>query len=251
MSITDNVIYGSYGDEKVISATKVLSLGTKMVLPDGRIYRYSKAGGTTLAAGKLVQQEDTVDDHDTDRICSAAAVGDTSITLTLGGSTAVTEDQYAEGYLTITDDTGEGHVYKVKSNNSAATVETCEFTLEPGDAVRVAVDAATTTAGLRTNEFSGLLLWEASTIVGPIAGIPPTTVTASNYFWVHRRGAVAAWVDGSHVLGTGVVASSTVDGTLNVYTASSALTWYDSDIIGYTMSVSGSTEYGLVYLTLE
>ena len=70
-----NTVYGSYGDQYTSQTTKIdgLPLGTKMELPDGKIFRHCKAGGTTLSVSKLVQTEDTVDDHDTVRTTSDRA----------------------------------------------------------------------------------------------------------------------------------------------------------------------------------
>ena len=49
-------IYGDYGDEKFTSTTNDIGaiLGTRMILPDGRVFRYAFSDGA-VGAGKGVQ----------------------------------------------------------------------------------------------------------------------------------------------------------------------------------------------------
>src|SRR4030042_2004512 len=102
---------GSFGQEKVVTTTKKVPLGTRMVLEDGRAFRYCKAG-EALGAGTLCQTPLAIADHDMDLpIALAAAVGATSISVTIA-TTAVTADQYMDGYIYINDGAGEGHIYR-------------------------------------------------------------------------------------------------------------------------------------------
>ena len=66
----------------------------------GRAYRYCKVGGTSLVVGNIIQSPAEVPLHQ-QLTAAAAAVGDKSITATLG-NTAATANQYAEGFAMIT-----------------------------------------------------------------------------------------------------------------------------------------------------
>ena len=94
-----NTIYGSDGDQFKTSTTQQLSFGQEMHFKDGRRFRYggALAGGTAIVVGKLYQAAIPVGDHVL-QTASAAAVGDTLVSLVLG-ATAVTVDQYRDGYL--------------------------------------------------------------------------------------------------------------------------------------------------------
>ena len=114
MAFTYGTIWGDYGDEKLTSTTEDLGLilGTRMVLPDGRVYRYAFTNGAA-PAGQGVQSSAALANHDSDlAVASAAAVGAKSVSVTLGG-TAAAKDLYANGYLFVNDVNGEGHVYKI------------------------------------------------------------------------------------------------------------------------------------------
>ena len=119
MALTYGTIFGDYGDEKITSTSEDLGLviGTRMVLPDGRVFRYAFTDGAA-PAGQGVQSSAAVANHDSDlAVASAAAVGDKSVSVTLGG-TAAAEDLYAEGYLFVNDVEGEGHVYKIRQHDA-------------------------------------------------------------------------------------------------------------------------------------
>ena len=252
-----NVIYGDYGDEKAQSSTKIgsLPLGEIMVLPDGREFRHAKSGGTILYAGKLYTQGAAVADHGCgtadNLLCTAAAVNATAIVVTMGGTTTITADQYADGVIVIRDDTGEGQTYKIKSNNSAAVSSTATITLEPTDAVVTAI-GGTATASLRANPFSAVLLRPAgSGVVGIPAGVPAREVTASYYCWLQRKGTCAGLTSGTTiVIGEPVVADTAVAGAFAPVVASTTNVLQNLDIIGHCQVVSPNTEYSNINLEL-
>ncbi len=49
MALTYGTIWGDYGDEKVTGTTKLHPYGTRMVLPDGRVYYYGQTDGAQTA----------------------------------------------------------------------------------------------------------------------------------------------------------------------------------------------------------
>ena len=248
-----NIIFGSYGDERVTQSTKIgdLPLGARMVLPDGRMYAHAKAGGAALVAGKLTMGENTVNAHDTNlELPAAVAVGATTLTVTLA-TTAVTEDQYADGYLIVNDGTPEGQIYKIKGCNSAASTEAATISIEGTDGLVTAFKTATTEIGLRVNEFQGCLLWDHGAVVGIPAGIPPVDVAINYYFWVQRRGVAGYLDEGGGTLGESLVASTGTDGGLETWAGSGAATTWENEPLGWCHTVQGDGEYGAMYLTLD
>ena len=53
MSLTYGSIWGDYGDEKVTGTTQLHPYGTRMVLPDGRVFYYGQTDGA-ITAGKFL-----------------------------------------------------------------------------------------------------------------------------------------------------------------------------------------------------
>lgn len=78
------------------SSIQMHNLGERAVTPDGRSFRYVKAGGTALVPGKLYQAPAEVTNHQNLAPTDAVAIGATSLTVTLG-ATAATANQYAGG----------------------------------------------------------------------------------------------------------------------------------------------------------
>ena len=90
-------------DYHQISSTQQGTLGSRAVTKDGREFRYTLAGATALALGKLAQAPTLVANHQVVAIAAAVAVGATTVTATLG-ATAATADQYVGGYVNITEE---------------------------------------------------------------------------------------------------------------------------------------------------
>ena len=252
-------IYGDFGDEKVTSTSKIggLPLGIRMVLPDGREFAHARASATALVAGSAYQQAAIPADTAMAKalVVNAAAAGATTLSITAGGTTAFTKDQFADGYIAVASSvgTGIGHLYKVKVNNSAATGAAATFTLHPNDAIKVALNASTL-VGVRVNEFNQVLLTTANTVATGIpAGVAPVAVAASSYCWLQRKGA-AAWASAGTVLiaGLPVLASTAVAGQCTVAFATTAgyLAARNIDIWGHCETIAADTGYAIVYLEL-
>lgn len=253
-----NLIYGEYGDEKVSGATKLHKLGTKMELPDGRIFRYARASATAIVTGKLYQgkageantaQINDIAPADTD-------VGAREVVVTIAG-TALVANVFDDGYLVVASSigTGIGHAYKIAENNSCGAGGTTTLTLAGNDEVKVALESGTTTVGLRKNEYDEVLLTTADTVrVNVLAGVSAAAAAASAYCWIQRRGPAAVLTDNTTlIIGTPCTASTTVVGAVG---GNSAATTNVADglgdtAIGMVMSVSDQNEYSLIDLTLE
>ena len=90
---------GRYGFEKITTSDQRQVLGAEMAFPDGRKFRYVANGGTAIGEGLVVASEAPAGNHDEDLVITTSpSVGDTTISITLGG-TAAANDLYAEGYL--------------------------------------------------------------------------------------------------------------------------------------------------------
>ena len=140
MALTYGTIWGDYGDEKVTGTTKLHPYGTRMVLPDSRVYYYGQTDGAQTA-GAICQSAVGVANHDMDLAVNTASASDKSLSVTVGG-TAVTEDQYAEGYVYVNDGTGEGHIYKIRQHDAIDSSGSGTINLMDGDGIATAFVAA-------------------------------------------------------------------------------------------------------------
>jgi len=265
-----NVIYGDYGDEKVAQSTEIgnLPFGQLMVLPDGSKFRHAQAGSAVaLSAGVLVSCSAGLADHGavaaSGLIASSVAtyntVKATAVHVT-SASVAVTKDYYAGGLLNVQDDTGEGHVYRIKSNKSAAVSSDVEITLEPTDRLITAFNPGVTTVGLRRNPYKEMILHNQGTIIAPPMGATPVAVSASFYFWCQRSGPVSLRTGATTVVdGAPVHAASATAGSVTVPPTTADTTTvvaaYNLQIrntpIGHALETVTATEQVLVNLGLE
>ena len=85
-------VHLGYGQEKVETSDQKQKLGTRAVLPDGRVFYYAENSGAAITtAGQLVDGIAAVGAHDGDLATAALAAG--SLTVTTTTSLTVTKDQ--------------------------------------------------------------------------------------------------------------------------------------------------------------
>lgn len=221
------------------SSTALHSLGELVHANDGRAFRYCKAGGTALAAGKL-QQSSAQDTGDHNLAIAASAAGATTIVTT--GTVTVTANQYAGGLALIADDAGEGYAYKI-SSHAAATAAVVTLNLE--DPIVVALTTSTT-VDLVKNPYDAVII-NPTTITSSPAGVAVKALTAAYFGWLQVSGPCSVLADGALTVGTDVVASDNVAGAVEV-TADG--TPEILSVVGTAMIAATDTEYGLVNLRL-
>jgi len=225
------------------SSTQKERLGTKMVLDDGRVFRYVQADTTGLGAGKVCVAPAAVANHINKAVGVAYPVGSTTISLTVG-NTAVTEDQYAEGFLQANDATGEGYQYKVESNTACAGNGTTVIKLK--DPIKVALVASTSEVSLIPSMYKGV--GHTTTEENCAVGIACPAIAANYFGWVQSGGQGIALIDGSPAVGTILIVSDT-SGALEACNATLDI---DQPFVARMAFTAGvDTEYKPVHLLMD
>lgn len=220
------------------SDTNQTQLGARAIDQAGNAYRWCLAGGTALVPGKLQQAPAQVANHQ-NLTTSTAAIGATSITVTLG-NTAATANQYAGGWVSITTGTGAGYRYLISSHPAANALATLVLTLS--DAIVVATLTSDSKSDLQANPFSGVIVNPATASSSPI-GAAVTAVTAAQYGWIQTSGVATLLADGAVTVGTQVVASNATAGAVEALTGVQA-------IVGSALTDIDTTQYGHIYMML-
>lgn len=224
-----------------------VKLGYSYTAPDGSRYRLALNGAGAQAAGNLVQSVAVTANH-LNIACAAALAGAYSITVTLG-ATAVTANEYKDGYVHINDAgadvTTQGYVYRIKSHPAANASATLVLTLYEDSPVKIAL-TANSEATLTRNPWRAVII-HPSPPTSLVLGVAPCAVGANEWFWVQTRGPCAVLTSGTVVAGDFVVPGATVDGSV----MPSAAFETDGPLIGRVMTVNADTEHSLVYLALE
>lgn len=186
--------------------TQQHAIGTRGTLDDGRVFYYGRhSDSTAIAAGEIVACE-TTSAQFVGLATNTAAVGDKTVTLTLG-SVAVTANEYDGGYVVADDGgTGEGITYKIASHPAASASTSCVVTLV--DPINVAF-AAGTTATLIKNPWSDFIQMPAagsqvSMCVGGSNVAITDSSSTSKFVWIQTWGMFAGERDDTSGLGLAV-----------------------------------------------
>lgn len=222
------------------SSTPEIDLGARAETADGRVFRYVKAGASALVAGYLYQAPAQITNHQ-DLTPTAASVGATSVTVTLG-ATAATANQYAGGKLIVTVDTGAGYQYEIESNPAADASGSLTLTLK--DPLIEAIDA-TTNIDLVPNPYNGVIIG-AATPTSCLLGVAVSDITANYYGWIQTGGNAVCRNDaaGAITVGTNVCGSNAVAGAIEASTGT-------QPTVGIAVTGIAASEFGQVKLIIE
>lgn len=220
------------------SADKLHMLGETVFTNDGAAFRYAKAGGTALVAGKL-QQSSAQDTGLQNLTAVAAAVGDLSISAST--TVTVTANEYAEGFIFVTVTPGVGRTYKVKGHIAYSAAAPTFNIFDGGVAV-----ALTTTSRLDLvrNPYSAVIV-NPTTLTSSPAGVAIHPVAASEFGWLQVGGVANVLASGALTVGLHVTSSPDVAGAVKVI-ADGAQELLPP--VGIATTGVADTEYGAVKL---
>lgn len=230
----------SPSDVATTSTEREVQLGQVGATPDGRLFRYCRAGGSDLDPGKLTVAATVVANHQDIAVASAAAVGETEVTVTLG-ATAATENQYAGGLLVINDAAGEGTAYLISGHPAADA--SGSLTVQLAEPVRVALTTSSE-ACLQQNAWDDIVVSATDQADLP-TGVPVVTIPTTEYGWVQTRGQCAALADETLAIGSQLTTGTSVAGALEVKDAVA------EPLVGVASQAGVDTEYRTVYLQID
>lgn len=249
MSAFANVLYGPEQEVYNTYTDRRWMLGTKLILQDGRMFRFCLAGGTTLAPGKVCQSPANVANHILQTPATAGVVGDTSLSVTLG-ATAMTADQYRDGIMSVNLGTGFGYSYALDTHaavgSGAATGSSLKF--KRGVSLQKAVPTTANSVSFIANPYSNSIVYPTTPTGAPI-GVPMVSITNAQYGWLQTRGLSTVLTNGTVVIGDAVVTSATTAGAVDPTTSTFAVVYLN--LVGFVQVVATSTNYSTIQLTIE
>ena len=221
------------------TTTAVHDIGLLGMSLDGRCSRYSQAGGSNIAAGKLnVAATQVADDENI--ACAATAVGTVQVTVTLGAS-AVVANQYANGYFIVNDVDGEGQTIQISGHPAASGAATLVVTLK--EPLQVALTTSSQ-ASLVKNMWDDVVI-SATDQADFAVGIPNVAIATTAFGWLQTKGICAALADENVAAGIELTIGTGVAGAVEAYDAAGEQT------IGVTHTALIDTEYRSVYLSID
>jgi len=222
------------------TSTQKHPLGTLGFTTDGRKYRYTEAGGTTLAAGKISVAAAQVANHENLSVTTAVAAGAVKVDVTLG-ATATSANDYANGYLVINDVDGEGNTYLITGH--AAVSASGTQTLNLDQPVKVAL-TTNSQASLIRNPWKETVISVTDQLDMPV-GIPNVAITNAEFGWTQTGGVCSALADETLAIGADLTIGTSVAGAVEVVDASG------EPRIGYAIQAGVDTEFRAIYLQID
>lgn len=176
-----------------LTTTQQDQLGAKGVTADGREYRYVKFGGTSTINSGLVLVAAAVASNSTGlaipttNSTAALSSGSTSFVVT-NGATAVTQDQFAEGFVEVLGTNGV-QTYRLKGNTAAGNAGAITLFLAEPLRNTTALANGTNTVNLTKSIYdSPVATLTKSAPVGVTIMPVANTASVTNYGWVQTKG---------------------------------------------------------------
>ncbi len=188
-----NAIY-SNGAEAPIDAADTIQkydLGQRMILEDGRVFIYAKAGAA-ITRTDLGVKNGLPQGVAQRAVAAAAAIGAKSATITCAspdGASAdgnIVADEFKGGYILFftTGATApyDKQIRRIVSNTAGTT--SIVFTFDRG--LEIALATATSKAEIMASPYKHVVV--DSTIRYPVVGIPSVLATSGQYLWIQTWG---------------------------------------------------------------
>lgn len=165
-------------------------LGQRMVLEDGRVFVYAKAGGAITRTDLGVKNG--LPQGVAQRAVAAAAIGAKSVTVTCAspdGASAdgnIVKDEFAGGYIlffTVGAVAAMDKQVRRITGNTAGTTS-IDFTFDRG--LEIALLAATSKVEVIASPYKHVVI--SSAVHYPVVGIPTVLATSGQYLWIQTWG---------------------------------------------------------------
>ena len=184
------------------------NLGQKMIMSDGRAYRFHKVGASTLVVGDLVDGPAIITNHRATAAVARAA-GAATIAATLGATLSAV-NQYRGGYASVVLTPGGGETYilneniNIQTHAAVASGGVITATLATGETI---VEALTTTSDITwiLNPYSETIQSPITTLISSLIGVAVKASTTGRFGWIQTRGIATVLVSGSPVVGNNFV----------------------------------------------
>ena len=243
-----SILFADYGSQAHLQDTsdKQHPLGQRMIYADGRKFAYCLVGAADLIAGDAIQGKAVVSGDYTAVVQEvAAAVGDTSISITSTTTTAAA--YYDGGWVHYNKVDGLGNTYKLAATNANILLTSGAgdiIQLDPRDPIRVAT-VATSEVGLIPDEFNGVIQAIITLATSRIVGVAQLDVTLAQYGFVQTWGMGCLQGAASQVVShnNNYVGAAAGRGGVNIV---------DTDpILGLNLSIPAAGEMGALFITID
>lgn len=251
------------------STTPKVAVGTRFTRSDGNEYVYSHFGADAISSGGLVVATDLSESGSTNAGATIYASG--SVTAIAGetvkpGSSGshyvqvigkgISADQFAGGYLQVTDGDGFGYQYRIRGNTAAVQLTSGSaytYYVELYEPLQQTLASVQTTwHRIVGSRYANLESATPATDMW-LAGVTTASHASGSYGWVQANGVAGIRVDASNCsIGSQVALSDTQPGQINseYYVRSPLYSRAARQLIGYCVASASAIENQIVAIQL-
>lgn len=266
-----DIVYLQQGDQfkqRTLAQGPLYIPGQKGMTANGDIYRYAQVGAVAMVVGKLYQAPIPVTNHVL-QTAAAAAVGATTVAVTLG-NTAVVANDYINGNLVVdlASNTGFGYIYTIDAHPAVAgsgvftvplagspsrtiptNVAEGALLLTGSESVQVAIATTANSVSLIPNNWKKVILSVVNLTTAVLAGVSVVAAAIGSWCWIKTRGNAMVLTDNTTVvIGAPAITSTVTAGAVSLLTTTNVIT---SPVIGIFTRVAASASYSTVFLQID
>lgn len=237
-----NIVFGGEAETFADDAIQGAPVGTKMIIEDGREYRYAKNTATPLVAALMNSGAIAEIAKYGDQAVGTIAAGARVLTGVHADTTNMAASELVNGYCWSEQTTQLGPAQRIKDNTLITQgAETGTITLYEG--LAVAIGGSDTISYVR-NTYQNVII-HATSSAAEVAGVTVCAVAASEWAWLQVHGPAKLQTSGTPVVGSLITAVGTANGEITVAAAATDV------LIGRYISWEQANEDGLFFLTIE
>ena len=238
-----NTVHGDEEESLTARTTQNVPIGQKMVIEDGRVFRYClNNSSTAIIVAQLQQGAIPEVAKYGDQAVDTLSAGVTQLTGVGATTTNLAANELIDGYCWSEQPTQLGPALRTKDNilldQSADT-----GTIDLYTALPIAIGAADTISYIR-NTWRNVII-SATTLTGLVAGVSVVVIATSGFGWLQTQGPCLVQTSGSPAIISHVIAEGTAAGEITVQAAAV------DTVVGKFMHWATADENGLFWLTME
>ena len=248
-----NIIHGSedltFAVRTSTTGQGATAIGAKMIVEDGRSYRFTHVGVGPTIVGHLWQAE-LVDiaklgDETVGTVTQAQITSGTTTFPSVGSTTdGYAADVLKGGYVIIDSAANLNPLYQI-SSNVAITAAADGGSITVRNQLVDPIAAAETISYVKS-PWMDVIQCPAPLTAAP-AGVPVAVIADEGFGWLQTGGACRTLTTGTLVLGDAAVSSATTAGGF----MPSAAQETDGPYLGLVMIVTGAAEYSGIFLNFD
>lgn len=218
--------------------------GTLGVTQDGRWFRFARAGASTLVPGNVLAGPAPVTNH-VGNTAVATAAGLNTVTFTQGG-TAITQNQYKDGWLVVSVTPGAGFTYGISDHAAVGSAASNAYPLAPGESVQVAL-TTTSRLDLISNPYRGVIQAPITTLTSNPVGVAVSAPTTGQWCWIQVQGVCGVLTSGTLIIGENAISPAGAAGAVGPNSSGGSET---EVVIGQVVRVAATTAWSSIDLKL-